>query len=75
MSIESIASQDGKDSSSELEEMKNMLGLSDKYAVASITQVSKGPITVPKVVANSNPSSSMTNSRTLAANGNQLVSS
>jgi|GEM_PF-4257300 len=75
LSIESIASQDGEDSSSELEKMKNMLGLSEKHAVASITQVSKGPITVPKVVANSNPSSGMTNSGTLAANGNQLVRS
>ncbi|MDG7056581.1 MAG: hypothetical protein LKM43_00265 [Wolbachia endosymbiont of Penenirmus auritus] len=61
LSIESIASQDGKDSSSELEGMKNMLGLSEKHAVVSITQISKDPITVPKTVEDGNIPSSTTN--------------
>jgi hypothetical protein len=75
LSIELIASQDGKDSSSELEEMKNMLGLSEKHAVASITQVSKDLITVPKVVANSStPSPETTNTLVTPAAGNDLSS-
>ncbi|MCM1001312.1 MAG: hypothetical protein KTV72_03200 [Wolbachia endosymbiont of Melophagus ovinus] len=60
LSIESIASQDGKDSSSELEGMKNMLGLSEKRAVIAVTQISKDPITVPKTVEGNTPSSKAT---------------
>ena len=55
LGIESLASQDGKALSSELEGMKNMLGLSEKHAVVGITQISKDPITVPKTVEGNTP--------------------
>ena len=60
LSIESIASQDGKDSSSELEGMKNMLGFSSNNAIIRITQISKNPIKVPKTVEGNTPNSETT---------------
>ncbi|QOD38170.1 hypothetical protein [Candidatus Wolbachia massiliensis] len=61
LSIESVAPQDGQASSSELEGMKNMLGLSEKQAVIAVTQISKDPITVPKTVENGNTPNPKTN--------------
>ncbi|WCR59545.1 MAG: hypothetical protein PG978_000981 [Wolbachia endosymbiont of Ctenocephalides felis wCfeF] len=74
LSIESLASQDGNDLSSELEGMKNMLGLSNNHAVVIITQISKGPIMelMPEVVTNGNtPNSGITGpgAQPHAANG------
>ncbi|WP_341821368.1 hypothetical protein [Wolbachia endosymbiont (group A) of Myopa testacea] len=63
LSIESVASHDGKTSSDELATMKQMLDLNEKQAIVAVTQISKNPITFPKVVANSNtPNSETTNS-------------
>ncbi|MGL9718086.1 MAG: hypothetical protein ACR5K9_05335 [Wolbachia sp.] len=60
LSIESVASQDGKTSSIELAEMKRMLGINNECATAVITQISKDLITVPKVIANNNTPNSET---------------
>ncbi|MCM1001671.1 hypothetical protein [Wolbachia pipientis] len=77
LSIESIASQDGKDSSSELEGTKNMLGLNEKHAVISIIQISQDPITVPKTVEDGNTPSPKTTSpgakQYTTVSGNQPV--
>ncbi len=67
LSIESVASQDGKTSSDELATTKQMLDLSEKQAIVAVTQISKNPITVPK----SEIASSAT---TPAASNGQLVS-
>lgn len=72
LSIESVASQDGKTSSDELATMKQMLDLNEKQAIVAVTQISK---TVPKGVANGNTPNSETASSaaTQVANGNQAV--
>ncbi|WCR58354.1 hypothetical protein [Wolbachia endosymbiont of Ctenocephalides felis wCfeJ] len=72
----SIAPYDHHILYSELKDMRNVLGLSEGGSPVVITHISKDPITVPKTVEDGNtPSPDMTNSETLAVNGNQHVHS